>query len=63
MLQLARGQDRDAVNAIAKQIQDMHVAWRPDIYEPVKEPYTQERFEEAIHNRQLYIAKLAGEVG
>ena len=62
MLQLARPEDREAVNAIAKQVHDMHVAWRPDIYEPAEEPYTQERFAEAIQNRQLYVAKLAGEI-
>ena len=62
MLQLARPEDREAVNAIAKQVHDMHVAWRPDIYESVEEPYTEERFAEAIQNRQIYVAKLAGTV-
>ncbi len=62
MLQLAVLADREAVNNIAKQIHDMHVDWRPDIYEPVNEPYTEERFAEAIRNRQLYVAKLGGEV-
>ena len=62
MLELATASDREAVNVIAGQIHDMHVAWRPDIYEPVEEQYTEERFAEAIRNRQLYVAKLAGEV-
>lgn len=62
MLELATAADREAVNAIARQIHDMHVSWRPDIYEPIEEHYTQSRFEEAIRNRQLYVAKLAGEV-
>lgn len=62
MLQLATAADRAAVNEIAKQIHDMHVSWRPDIYESVEEQYTEERFTEAIRNRQIYVAKLAGEV-
>ena len=62
MLELATLADREAVNIIAKQVHDMHVAWRPDIYEPLEEYYTRERFAEAIRNRQLYVAKLAGEV-
>ena len=62
MLQLATKADREAVNAIAKQIHDMHAAWRPDIYMSIEEHYTQERFMEAIRDRQLYVAKLAGEV-
>jgi len=62
MLQLARPEDREAVNAIAKQIHDMHVSWRPDIYESLEEQYPEERFQEAVAQRRLYVAKLAGEV-
>ena len=62
MLELATAADRDAVNVIARQIHDMHVSWRPDIYAPLEEHYTRERFDESIFNRQLYVAKLAGEV-
>ena len=62
MLELARPEDREAVNTIAKQVHDQHVSWRPDIYEPVEEHYTEERFAEVIRNRQLYVAKLAGEI-
>ena len=62
MLQLARAADRDAINAIAKQIHDLHVAWRPDIYAPIEELYTENRFAEAVRSRQLYVAVLEGEV-
>jgi len=62
MLELAAAADREAVNAIARRIHDMHVSWRPDIYEPLEEHYTQDRFDESVRNRQLYVAKLAGEV-
>ena len=62
MLELATLADRDGINRIAGQVHDMHVSWRPDIYEPLQEHYTPERFAEAIRSRQLYVAKLAGEV-
>lgn len=62
MLELARTADRETVNAIAKQIHDMHVAWRPDVYSSIEEHYPEDRFTEMIRNRQLYVAKLAGEV-
>ncbi len=62
MLELACPGDREAVNAIAKQVHSMHADWRPDIYEPVEEPYSEARFLEAIRNRQMYVAKLAEEV-
>ena len=58
MLELAASADREAVNEIAKQIHDMHVSWRPDIYESVSEQYTEARFLEAVKTRQLYVAKL-----
>ena len=58
MLQLATPADLSAVNVLAKQVHEMHVAWRPDIYRMAEELYPAERFAEAIHSRQLYVAKL-----
>lgn len=58
MLQLARPEDREAVDALAKQVHAMHVSWRPDIYEMVETMYTEQRFLEAIRQRQLYTAKI-----
>lgn len=62
MLQLATPSDRETVNEIAAQVHAMHVSWRPDIYEIVEEPYTEERFLESIRKREVYVAKLAGTV-
>ena len=62
MLELATAGDWDAVNTIAAQVHEMHVSWRPDIYEMPEVQYTQERFAEAIRERQLYVAKLDGVV-
>ena len=58
MLELARPQDREAIERLAKQVHAMHVSWRPDIYEMVDTMYTPERFDEAVKARQLYAAKL-----
>lgn len=58
MLELARARDREAVNRLAGQVHESHVAWRPDIYEPVSEIYSQERFAEGISAREIYVAKL-----
>lgn len=62
MLELATAADREAVNEIAAQVHAMHVSWRPDIYEMPEEQFTEERFSEAVCERQLYVAKLAGVV-
>ena len=62
MLELAVEADREAVNAIARQVHALHVAWRPDIYEMPGELYPEERFSEAVCQRQLYVARLGGVV-
>ena len=62
MLQLAIKADRAAVNEIARQVHSLHVQWRPDLYCMAEELYSQERFDEAVANRQLYVAKIEGNV-
>ena len=62
MIQLAIKADRAAVNEIARQVHALHVEWRPDIYCMVEELYPQERFDEAVAKRQLYVAKIEGNV-
>ena len=60
MLELARPEDREKINALAQEVHAMHVAWRPDIYEMAEDLFPEERFQEAIKARELYVAKLAG---
>ena len=62
MLELARLEDREAINILARQVHAMHVEWRPDIYEMVDELYPEDRIREAISARELYVAKLAGQI-
>ena len=58
MLELARPGDREAVNALALQIHELHTSWRPDIFQTVPELYTEERFQDAVKQRQLYVARI-----
>lgn len=60
MLQLAGKDDRLALEQIAQQVHALHVGWRPDLYERVPELYTPVRFEEAVRQKQLYVAKIDG---
>lgn len=62
MLELASPADREAVECIAKQVHALHVQWRPDLYQMPREMFAQERFEQLIHDRLLYVAKLDGAV-
>jgi ribosomal protein S18 acetylase RimI-like enzyme len=61
MLELATIRDKDAVNTLARQVHEIHVAWRPDIFRmPEGDIYSEERFLEAVRARELYVAKLNG---
>lgn len=62
MLELARPNDRAAIEALAQQIHRMHVRWRPDIYEIADEMWPQSRFDGALSSRQLFVAKKADTV-
>ena len=62
MLELATMNDHAAVNALAKQVHATHVAWRPDIFEMVEELYPAQRMQEAIAARELYVAKVSGQI-
>ena len=62
MLQLATNDDRAAVNELARQVHEMHLSWRPDIFCGAEELYPQERFDVHLKNRELYVAKIEGNV-
>lgn len=60
MLELATASDRSMVNTLARQVHELHVSWRPDIFRMVDEIYTEDRFLEVIQLKQIYVAKLNG---
>ena len=62
MLQLATTADRAAINELAQQVHAMHISWRPDLFCAAEELYPQERFDQHLKNRELYVAKIEGNV-
>ena len=62
MIELANDKDRAAVNRLARQIHQLHINWRPDIYRMPEELFPKERFAELIAKRELYVAKVGGTV-
>lgn len=62
MLQLARPEDRAAIEVLAQQVHRMHVRWRPDIYILADQMWSQTRFDDAVVQRQLFAAKIDGVV-
>ena len=62
MLELATPKDRAEVNRLARQVHEMHVAWRPDLYTMPEELFPEALFSELAKNRELYVAKMDGTV-
>ena len=62
MLELATLKNRDDVNRLARQVHEMHVQWRPDLYTMPEELFPEELYAELLKNRELYVAKLDGTV-
>ena len=61
ILELATPGDRDVVNRLARQVHALHVFLQPDVYEmPEGEPYPQERYDQALRDKELYLAKVEG---
>ena len=60
MLELATSADRATINALARQVHQLHVTWRPDLFRMPDELYPIERYDDCIRRRELYVAKLNG---
>jgi ribosomal protein S18 acetylase RimI-like enzyme len=60
MLELATLSDHAAVKTLARQVHELHVAWRPDLFRMPEELYSIERLEDCIRRREMYVAKLNG---
>ena len=62
MLELATKNDRLEINRLARQVHEMHVSWRPDLFILPEELYPEELYSQLIKARELYVAKLNGTV-
>lgn len=62
MLELARECDFEAFNAIADQVHDLHVGWRPDLYCHAEPLFPMETFRKLIQEKNIFVAKLADQV-
>jgi len=50
------------VNKLAKQVHELHVNWRPDLFLSVDEVISKENFEEMIKDEEIFIAKIQDEI-
>ena len=44
------------VNKLALQVHELHVGWRPDLFNSVKEVITLDEFEEMILRKEIYVS-------
>lgn len=61
-IRLAVEQDYDAVERIMKQVQNMHVGWRPDIYIDADPVLPHDMYLAHLAEGQVIVAEVAGEV-
>ena len=52
----AEAKDFEAVNALARQAHDAHIAWRPDLFQKVKYPFEPSVFQHRTEKKQILLA-------
>lgn len=62
LIRNAEEKDWAAVTAIMSQVQEMHVAWRPDIYKPNPEMIPQAVFAKILESGTCYVAQAEDKV-
>ena len=61
-IEVPRIEDFKEVNKLAKQVHDLHVKWRPDLFLSIDEVISIEEFEKMIQNKEIIIAKIQDEI-
>lgn len=61
-IELPKIEDFKKVNELAKQVHELHVNWRPDLFLSVDEVISKEYFEEMIQAKEIFVAKMQNEI-
>lgn len=61
-IELPKLDDFKEVNKLAKQVHELHVNWRPDLFLSVDEVISKECFEEMIQAKEIFIARIQDEI-
>lgn len=56
-IRYAKSSDYEMVENIMKQVQQLHIDWRPDIYKTCETVLPKEEFEEAVQEGQFVVAE------
>jgi ribosomal protein S18 acetylase RimI-like enzyme len=52
----------EIVNDLAVQVHELHVGWRPDLFNSVDEVITMDEFTELIQNKEIYVSVIDNKV-
>ncbi len=58
ILSTAKPEDWQAVAAITRQVHELHVGWRPDIFRRAEDVYPQEYFLEDVEENRIYVVRM-----
>lgn len=61
-IEIPQIEDFNKVNKLAKQVHELHVNWRPDLFLSVDEVISKEYFEEMIQTKEIFVAKMQDEI-
>ena len=62
IIEIPRIEDFNKVNELAKQVHELHVKWRPDLFLSVDEVISKEDFEKMIQAKEIFVAKIEDEI-
>ena len=62
MLVRATKRDFEAVNHLARQVHELHVAWRPDLFVSCKYPLSEDDFQDLLDNDAIYVLRKRGNI-
>lgn len=57
IIEIPKIEDYEQVNKLAKQVHELHVKWRPDLFLNVDEVISRDNFREMIQAKEIFIAK------
>lgn len=61
-IRFAKQEDYEGVENIMKQVQDLHISWRPDIYKTCDTVLSQGAFLDAVSKEEIIVAEVGSEV-
>lgn len=61
-IEIPQKEDWKRVNELAKQVHELHVQWRPDLFFSVENVIEKEDFERLVEDNEIIVAKLKNEI-